>query len=69
MAENDAKRTPEKAQADIEALLAELAAEGFTVNGWDDGSLYLYAHQPEYQAEMPRAAAGSGWEIKPPEVS
>ncbi len=69
MAENDAKRTPEKAQADIEALLAELAAEGFTVNGWDDGSLYLFSHRPEDRGKMPRDGAGSGWEIKPPQVS
>lgn len=65
---NNAKRTPKQAQADLEALLDKLAAEGFTVNGWDDGSIYLFSHRPEDQDSMPRSASGSGWEIKPRRV-
>jgi hypothetical protein len=32
----------DKAKDDLEKLIRELEAEGFAVNGWDDGSIYLF---------------------------
>jgi hypothetical protein len=49
MAESDAKRTLDQAQAAVEALLDELAAEGISANGWDDEGIYLHSHRPEDQ--------------------
>lgn len=47
MAENENKRTLDQARDDLDALLDELATEGISANGWDDGSIYLFSHRPE----------------------